>query len=341
MTFQATSPDMLPPPRFRVSTADLPERNRLEIWQEVHSRPFFHIGVEADHDTPFYADAEVQMLNSCTVASLSSSRARYYVARDFLPQTNDMINVVIMKSGRAQFTQRGRELTIGAGEAVAMMANEVASIDLLDGSSALSLSLPIDAVASRVADLGDAVIRPLSQHQNAVALLAGYATGLLSLPGPLSRDLSAAAPAHLAGNALGQLSGATQVPEHRGIRVARKQAIKADILANLASHTLSANGIAQRLGVTPRYVRKLLHDDGTSLSEITRHLRLQRARQLLDDPQQLGKSITSIAYAVGFSDLSYFNRCFRRQFGMTPSECREQAVRQAQARPSRLLQLQA
>jgi AraC-like DNA-binding protein len=35
--------------------------------------------------------------------------------------------------------------------------------------------------------------------------------------------------------------------------------------------------------------------------------------------------IGEIAYEVGFNDLSYFNRLFRRHFGMSPSEARQSA----------------
>lgn len=31
-------------------------------------------------------------------------------------------------------------------------------------------------------------------------------------------------------------------------------------------------------------------------------------------------TITEIAYATGFSDLSYFSRCFRRRFGVAPRD---------------------
>lgn len=33
-----------------------------------------------------------------------------------------------------------------------------------------------------------------------------------------------------------------------------------------------------------------------------------------------GKTISEIAYSCGFSDASYFNRCFRKEYGITPSE---------------------
>ena len=50
--------------------------------------------------------------------------------------------------------------------------------------------------------------------------------------------------------------------------------------------------------------------------------RLGFAYGLLTDPRQIDKPVSSIAYEAGFSDLSYFNRTFRKKFGTTPSDLR-------------------
>jgi len=38
------------------------------------------------------------------------------------------------------------------------------------------------------------------------------------------------------------------------------------------------------------------------------------------------QAVSAIAYGVGFGDLSYFNRCFRRLYGITPRDVREAAT---------------
>lgn len=48
--------------------------------------------------------------------------------------------------------------------------------------------------------------------------------------------------------------------------------------------------------------------------------RLQKAAEELK--RMDGKSIAEIAYSCGFSDASYFNRCFRKTYAMTPTEYR-------------------
>ena len=55
----------------------------------------------------------------------------------------------------------------------------------------------------------------------------------------------------------------------------------------------------------------------TPIRYLVKH-RLQKAAEELKRGEE--KTISEIAYACGFSDASYFNRCFRREFGKTPSE---------------------
>jgi AraC-like DNA-binding protein len=80
--------------------------------------------------------------------------------------------------------------------------------------------------------------------------------------------------------------------------------------------------IAARHGISPRYVRKLFHDEHTTFSDFVLSLRLEWSRRLLRSPGHATCTIASIAHASGFSDLSYFNRTFRRRYAMTPSDIR-------------------
>jgi AraC-like DNA-binding protein len=48
---------------------------------------------------------------------------------------------------------------------------------------------------------------------------------------------------------------------------------------------------------------------------------------MLCDMQFADLPVSAIAYEVGFSDLSYFNRSFRRRYDATPTDVREARVR--------------
>jgi AraC-like DNA-binding protein len=121
---------------------------------------------------------------------------------------------------------------------------------------------------------------------------------------------------------LGARRDAAQTAHMRGLRAARVQEIIAGIRAGFADPAFSPRTIASKLGLTPRYVQELLNESGTSFTDRVLELRLQKARAMLANARHDRLKVSEIAYACGFNDISYFNRCFRRRYGASPSEVR-------------------
>ncbi|PLX00035.1 MAG: hybrid sensor histidine kinase/response regulator, partial [Marinilabiliales bacterium] len=63
--------------------------------------------------------------------------------------------------------------------------------------------------------------------------------------------------------------------------------------------------------------RKLTGLTGQSTSEFIRNIRLNKAAKLLASNSG---TVTEIAFQVGFNNLSWFTRCFKEQYGMSPTE---------------------
>lgn len=83
---------------------------------------------------------------------------------------------------------------------------------------------------------------------------------------------------------------------------------------------LSPTHVAANFGITPRHVHRLFERTGMTFSEQLFARRLDRAHRMLSDAGNLHRSITDIAYDVGFSDLAHFSRKYREKFGTSPSE---------------------
>ncbi|PCH93960.1 MAG: hypothetical protein COB84_08370 [Rhodobacteraceae bacterium] len=80
--------------------------------------------------------------------------------------------------------------------------------------------------------------------------------------------------------------------------------------------------IAQNLKTSPRQLQREFAATGTTPTAYIRKKRLEQACKMLLERKQ-GQSeaqISSIAFATGFNDISYFNRVFRKSFGCTPSQ---------------------
>jgi AraC-like DNA-binding protein len=103
---------------------------------------------------------------------------------------------------------------------------------------------------------------------------------------------------------------------------ARLRAIKADIRNNLANPELSVGAIARRHRMTVRYIQILFGAEGTTYSDFVLTQRLSAIHRVLTAPQASSRKISAIVFDGGFSDLSYFNKSFRRLYGATPSDVR-------------------
>jgi AraC family transcriptional regulator, regulatory protein of adaptative response / DNA-3-methyladenine glycosylase II len=84
-------------------------------------------------------------------------------------------------------------------------------------------------------------------------------------------------------------------------------------------------GLARRLAVTDRHLRRLLLAElGATPIALARTTRLQTARRLLADTPT---PITEIAFASGFSSVRQFNASFRDAYGQPPSALRTRTPR--------------
>ena len=90
-----------------------------------------------------------------------------------------------------------------------------------------------------------------------------------------------------------------------------------DSAAGTWGFDFSVEDFGQEIGMSRTQVhRKLKAITGKSTSQYIRSIKLSRAREMLRDPEG---NISEVAYAVGFSSLAYFSRCFKEEFGHSPS----------------------
>jgi AraC family transcriptional regulator of adaptative response / DNA-3-methyladenine glycosylase II len=93
------------------------------------------------------------------------------------------------------------------------------------------------------------------------------------------------------------------------------------------------SGLARRLAVTERHLRRLLLAElGTTPIALARTTRLQTARRLL---AETGMPVTEIAFASGFSSVRQFNASFREAYGRPPSQLRSRTPRSRPRMPGR------
>ena len=81
--------------------------------------------------------------------------------------------------------------------------------------------------------------------------------------------------------------------------------------------------VARICNLSPfQFSRNFKKENGINFREFVVKLRIHHAAQLI---RESGASVTDAAFVVGFNDLSYFARMFRRQLGVSPSRYKTEA----------------
>ena len=103
-----------------------------------------------------------------------------------------------------------------------------------------------------------------------------------------------------------------------------------ELVGHMAEAELSAcslSDLSRQLHCSERHFSRLFREEfGVPFRSRQIELRLQRARQLLANSNA---KIINVAYDSGYRHLGLFNAMFKKRFGLTPSEWRQQNLRKA------------
>jgi AraC-like DNA-binding protein len=100
---------------------------------------------------------------------------------------------------------------------------------------------------------------------------------------------------------------------------AHRVAVLDYITSHFCDPSLSGSSLAEKLGISQRYLQRLLETTGKTFTEHVNELRLDRAFLLLVT-MGANKRVSDIALDVGYSDLTTFYAHFKSRFGDTPKQ---------------------
>jgi len=312
---KSLSTDMLP--------RELDQRQRFLRFAELFEH-FSNTGeLDPAPDVPFAA-----AMNSIHIGTTMLGRCdgTFTTVRRELRQvmaTNDDRYCLARGTGErtSTFAHRGREFTLRPGSMVLLKLDE--PFFAADGSSHkrfTNVHLPMATLRAMVPDIENMVGREL-EPGGALSLAMDYSNLLLQHPDAVE-EAGVAIANHvldLAALGLGARGEPAAAARRGGLRAVRLKAVLTILGQRFAEPDFSAQKLAAAAGLSERYVNELLYEAGASFTLRLNELRMRKAAELLG--QREGR-ISDIAFECGFNDLSYFNRCFRRRFGLTPTAAR-------------------
>jgi len=312
----------------RVSTENVPRQKRLAFVHDFIARHWAGMRFTPLDEDDLHIDISVFDLPD----AVGIARAHYPPIvgsrpRDFLSDGRDNYTLAIVSVDHEVSVEGCRAFTVKAGDLI--LINEGTWFEVRHPRATVEVvALGCSQIAARVPRLDLAPFYHVPCGTPGAALFVGYANLLRQAP-PRGDKVRQTAANHIHDLIAVTLDGFVQGGAERnecGIRAARLELIKADILDRVRDASLSVHSIAVRQGVTPRYIQHLFERDGTTFTEFLRDSRLALAFRRLDEgPARVG--IAEIAFESGFTDLSNFNRAVRRRYGVRPSDIRAEAMR--------------
>lgn len=311
--------------KLSIRSQDLETSRRVEEFQAV-------IGAITKVDfTPedlqsFQSETEISVLQNLIVGYGRHSASTAVRTPVHAADAEDNVMFHIPLSGSCSIEQRGGERTELKTGLVYADPAEVPGVISFNGEPSEGFYVSVPRVHLSAATRGlNAMLRGTAPLTSQWRLFFGYARSLhkeLNALDPVDAAQCASHVQDLALMALGATQEAAEVAAGRGVRAARLKAVKADVERHLTAPDLTADRIATRHGISPRYLRSLFENEGTSFGDFVATRRLALAHRMLSDPRNAASSIASVAMSAGFGDLSWFNARFRRAYGMTPKDVR-------------------
>jgi AraC-like DNA-binding protein len=301
-------------------TAAVAPDERFAFWSDRLGDAFCRVTMARPDDGEFAGHVDVAAVGPVDVATITSqAQAVRRTDADVRRQAGDSFFLNLTLRGSSTFSQDDRTGTLGPGD-FALVDGARPFEFAFDGPfQQVSMTLPHDFMAPYLADRPAATAVPV-RGDRGFGAVAGSTLAALSRTAA-GIDAGAARPLaeHVAG--LVGLSLGVALPRSSG-PLALTQLALDEVERSLGEHGLSPTVVAERVGVSTRYLHRLFENRGQSFGRHLLARRLEHCRSELADPSLAGVTVGEIAWRNGFADPSYMARAYRRRYGVTPSQDR-------------------
>jgi AraC-like DNA-binding protein len=298
----------------------------IKVWRDVVGRRLLNLDFDPVSPEEFWAKVE-PIAGPLRTARVSQSAGCSFRDAELVRDGDDVYSLAVCRGGRIRVTQRGQEIVLGPGDAAFLRTSEIGSLASARPFTHCSIMFPAAELLRCAPDADQWVMRRIPAGTEALRLLMSYVASVGRQP-PQDPAVQGMVRRHLfdAAALLGAGDGRAAGQGDASPQALRLRAAQDMIAQRFCEPDLSVATVAAGVGISPRYLQRLFECAGQSFTQHLSELRLRAAYELL---QSVGgaRRITDVALGVGFSDISHFNRSFRRLFGETPTAVRSHGIK--------------
>ncbi|MFF4865718.1 helix-turn-helix domain-containing protein [Streptomyces sp. NPDC001231] len=323
-------------------TEELPVAERFGSWLDMANSALIPNKLRSEHEDDFRAGLRLLDLGEVQVSVLRYPPLETHRTPRLIRQSDpESYQLYLNLRGGHRIVQDGRDTAIGPGELLLYSTSRpwkgwaggdpdaVEGVMMQFSRAMLPMPAPqVDPLTAQRLSASDGIGALVSGYLTQLAAgAAGYQAADAARLAVIGVDLVAALLAH-------HLDGGTQLPPDSHLRVLKAR-ICAFIERQLGDPGLSPAVVAAAHQISLRYLQRLFHDQGMTVSNRIRERRLERCRRDLANPQLGSRPIHAIATRWGFTSAAHFSRAFRAAYGMPPGDYRQlmQQDWDLQARP--------
>lgn len=323
----------------RLTTDDLPARQRYAFWKEAVCDMFVGIDCSRNADEPFRGAAVRRSFEWSPDESASfievESVAQYALRspRHIRRAQDAWIMLVLQTEGPAILRQDGRTAALDPGDMVLFDSTRAYDFTFERDFRQIVMKIPHHRLAPRLPAPSLWIGRALKSSSPLGRVLAAHVRAM-------SAEIEAMDPAVRSGlvDRTIDLVAFTFAGQQADLGDAASTARRVLLLRAtqyIDSHAenpdLAPSHVAQALGISVGYLHRLFQSADTSIRAYIRAFRLARCREELGSPLHAGEHVTEIALRWGFNDLPHFSRAFRAAFGLAPRNYRAATLDRAAA----------
>jgi AraC-like DNA-binding protein len=308
-----------------VRTTDVAEGESFDYWRHAVSETFVPLDAYRQGSGAFHGELHGASLGALRLFQVDAdSHVVHRTARLIAGSGADFFKLGLQLGGSSVLVQDGREAALGTGDFTIYDTTRPYTFAFDDPCQLLVLIFPRAMLGISAQEVGRVTATAFSGRHGLGALIGSF----LAQAATVLDEVDARDSGRLATTMVDLLTVAlaghleTRPADGDSIRRALFARTVAFIEVHLGDPWLSPADIAAAQHISTRYLHKLFHAEGSTVSAWIRRRRLEACRHDLRDPAHAGRAVSAIAARWGLPDAAHFSRLFRATYGTSPRDYR-------------------